>query len=257
MEPIEAILIVIFTVGPALGILWKLYDNDKGRKDSPFIVLVAFGFGFLSVIPPLIIGSFLAPLIPRDVDYMWIYIFFHSFITAGLLEEVSKLGAFRFSIWNNSEFNEKYDGILYLGAVSLGFAAIENIWKSVVSLSPWYSIETGIIALSFRAITAVPAHAMIAGIAGFFIGKAKVEAKGLSVYLWSLFALLIAIIIHGIYDVFALGIVFYIIEFGILGLIISLGGIGLTLIIGSIILLILIRRAQKADLTAGRVGNLD
>jgi RsiW-degrading membrane proteinase PrsW (M82 family) len=67
-------------------------------------------------------------------------------------------------LYNNKNFNEPFDGIVYAVIVSMGFATIENIIYVFQ-----YGFATGIL----RLFTAVPAHAAFGILMGYFLGKAK------------------------------------------------------------------------------------
>ena len=69
------------------------------------------------------------------------------------------------------EFDEPYDGIMYGVAVSLGFAAIENVLYVYMDGGGY---QTGLL----RMFTAVPAHAVFGVMMGYFVrGKIISEEK--------------------------------------------------------------------------------
>ena len=89
------------------------------------------------------------------------------------------------------DVNEPLDIIVMSILISMGFAAIENIL---------YSQQLGWEIALFRSFTAVPAHAFFACILAYF---AAVEfPKSRKKILPYLQGLLIAIILHGLYDFF-------------------------------------------------------
>jgi RsiW-degrading membrane proteinase PrsW (M82 family) len=112
-----------------------------------------------------------------------------AFVVAAFTEEVFKFTAVMILFWNNRAFNEKFDGIVYAGFISLGFAGIENVL---------YVLEGGTQVGLLRAFTAVPAHALFGIIMGYRVGLAKFYPKEKWHHL--LFALAIPVLLHGVYD---------------------------------------------------------
>jgi len=90
---------------------------------------------------------------------------------------------------SHKEFDEKYDGIVYAVFVSLGFALVENIM---------YVFQYGHEVAYSRAITAVPVHAILGITMGYYFSLAKFFKKRRTVNF--LTALLMPILLHGIYD---------------------------------------------------------
>ncbi len=113
----------------------------------------------------------------------------NAFIVAALTEEAFKFTALLILFWNNMQFNEKFDGIVYACFISLGFAAVENIL---------YVSQGGVEVGLGRAFTAVPAHALFGVMMGYQFGLARFYPSERSRRL--VLALTIPIILHGIYD---------------------------------------------------------
>jgi RsiW-degrading membrane proteinase PrsW (M82 family) len=107
----------------------------------------------------------------------------------GVVEEVVKLMAVFILAWRVREFDERADGIVYTVVIGLGFAALENLLY----------VTGGTMVGFMRALTAVPMHAILGAIMGFYIGKAKFAPKKKKKWL-ILTGLLFAIIIHTAYD---------------------------------------------------------
>lgn len=81
------------------------------------------------------------------------------------------------------------DGLVYGVAASLGFAAIEN-WT--------YVYEAGLETALWRAVSAVPFHAMAGAIMGYYFGLAHFISSKRRLYYAR--ALLVPILLHGAYD---------------------------------------------------------
>jgi len=115
---------------------------------------------------------------------------YDGFIIAGATEEAFKYFAVFILIWRNRNFNEKFDGIVYAVSVSLGFAAVENLFY-VFSNN---SMQVGLL----RAFTAVPGHTIFGIVMGFYLGLARFSIKYRSKYL--LLAFIVPWLMHGFYD---------------------------------------------------------
>jgi RsiW-degrading membrane proteinase PrsW (M82 family) len=86
-------------------------------------------------------------------------------------------------------FDERMDGMVYGAVASLGFAAMENIL---------YVTGADIALAVSRAATAVPCHAFLGAIMGFYVGQARFDSKSRGRYL--AIGLGLAIVLHGLYD---------------------------------------------------------
>lgn len=181
--------LVFLALAPVLIIAFYIYFRDKYEKEPIGILLKSLLIGVLITIPIIFIES-------------WLVLFgsglgklasagYNAFAVAGFTEEVFKYLAFFFLIWRNRNFNEKFDGIVYAVFISLGFAAVENIF---------YVIEHGYKIGLARAITAVPAHALFGIVMGYRFGLAKFFPAERKRQL--ILAFLIPFLLHGFYDFF-------------------------------------------------------
>ncbi|MCF6334235.1 MAG: PrsW family glutamic-type intramembrane protease [Spirochaetales bacterium] len=176
---------IILAIIPALALLIYFYNKDKQKKEPVSLILKVFIFGFLSVIPAVIIEMIFLEFIPEFSSI--ISIFIKAFIIAALVEEWIKLKTVTLTAFSNKYFDEITDGIVYTITASLGFALFENIFYSIGPAST----------LILRGVTAVPLHATASGIMGYYIGKSKFENPNLKYK-----GLAIAVLIHGLYDFF-------------------------------------------------------
>lgn len=106
----------------------------------------------------------------------------------GLGEESLKILAVRMSAYRTDEFNEVLDGVLYGAAAALGFAATENVLYTVA-----FGWQVGPV----RAVITSLAHSAFTGVAGFYLGLAKLRGGGA---LMALRGVAIASVLHGVYD---------------------------------------------------------
>lgn len=177
------LLNLLVAVIPSLILLLYFYKRDKIQKEPPRLIWRTFGFGFAAVIPALLIEMAAGALIGTRTGLFFIWI--EAFIITALTEELAKFGVVRLYVWKRPQFDEIADGIVYTISASLGFAMLENL---LYSFGPT-------LLLVFRGITAVPLHALSAGIMGYFIGLSKVEGKRRYAE-----GILYAVVLHGTYD---------------------------------------------------------
>lgn len=119
-------------------------------------------------------------------------LFFSTLFIVGLIEEGAKSLVIYLLHFNNEEFNEPIDGIIYGVTVGLGFAAFENLFYTVI-----YGYRVGLT----RAVLTSLAHAAFSGIFGYYLGQAKLEdRKNFILYGFGL-----AVFLHGFYDFLVMG----------------------------------------------------
>ncbi len=179
------ILNISLAVVPALILLVYFYRKDKQKKEPVSMILKVFSFGFLSVLPAIVIEMLVLQFFPAR--FSTVNIILRAFIVAGLVEEGIKLKTVLIVAYPSKNFDEVTDGIVYTITASLGFALFENIFYSFGPVST----------LLLRAVTAIPLHATASGIMGYYIGKSKFGSSNLKYK-----GLFIAVLIHGLYDFF-------------------------------------------------------
>jgi protease PrsW len=186
----NAIALFALALAPGAAIVLYIYLKDKHEREPLGLLLISFLYGGLSAIMTLFISWPVEALIIIKPDDA-IHQFFNAFFKVALIEEFSKFFFVRFILFNNRNFNEPFDGIVYAVMVSMGFATLENVLYVYQ-----FGLATGIL----RMFTAVPAHATFAIIMGFFLGKAKFSHQ--KVLYYSIMGLLTAALFHGSYDYF-------------------------------------------------------
>ncbi len=180
-----ALLIVNIALAavPSVALVIYFYRRDSRRPEPVALVWKTFFIGFLSVIPTAVAEQLTeAILVPAGGQSA---VLVRSFVVAGLLEETSKFLVVYLFIYRRHEFDEVVDGIVYTITAGLGFAFFENI---LYSAGP-----TSLILL--RGVTAVPLHAVTAGILGYFIGRSRFLPRPIF-----LRGILLAALLHGFYD---------------------------------------------------------
>lgn len=181
--------LILIAIAPIIILALYVYFRDKYEKEPWWMLLLALGAGAFIVIPILPVEIALSTL-TRGMNH-YSTAFFDAFIVAASTEEVFKYLAVVLLFFWSKQFNERFDGIVYAVFVSLGFALVENIMYVYFRFG---TMEVGYL----RAITAVPAHTLFGVAMGYRLGLAKFAKGPKAKHL--ILALLIPIILHGIYD---------------------------------------------------------
>ncbi len=185
----------VVAIAPAIVLLRYVYKQDKVEPEPTGLiiklmiggVLAALASMFLEWLGDEILGIFV------NQSYRY-YEMLEYFLVVAVSEESTKLFFCNKFTFHNKEFNYRFDGIVYTVATSLGFALFENILYVYE-----YGFGTGV----FRALLSVPMHMCFAVFMGYFYGRARLaDARGEVSKMKNekLAGLLVAIIIHGIYD---------------------------------------------------------
>ncbi|CAI6057804.1 glutamic-type intramembrane protease PrsW [Cohnella sp. JJ-181] len=172
-------------IAPGLALLAYFYWKDRYDTEPLSMVSKMFVTGALIVLPIMIVQRGLM---------MWLgeSPFAFSFVISAGVEEFFKWFVLYHIVFNHTEFDEPYDGIVYATAVSLGFATIENVMYAFAEPSTFGS-------LLVRALLPVSGHALFGVVMGYFMGKAKFS-KGKQARLFQSMAFVLPIAWHGIYD---------------------------------------------------------
>ena len=191
-------LLLILAALPVILILLFVYHKDKNKEPMRLLIRL-FIAGILSCILVLILSSILEVFFPfmrgSLASKSFFDILLYAFFGVAIVEEFCKWLMTYIVGYNNREFDELYDGIVYAIFVSLGFAFIENILY-VINTS---SVNTALL----RAVSAVPSHACDAIFMGYYLSLAKqyslrkrkdLEKKNI------ILSLAVPTILHGIYD---------------------------------------------------------
>ncbi|MEM6629508.1 MAG: PrsW family glutamic-type intramembrane protease [Bacteroidota bacterium] len=200
-QPLDVVILLALALAPVVFLFTYVYLRDEYEREPLIYLIITFILGLSTAFPVIWIEEQLHAYTNITMETSPLL---YAFIYVALVEEGMKYLVLRWYNYPHDEFDEPYDGIMYGVAVSLGFAAIENVMY--VYYSTGDPIETGI----GRMFTAVPAHAMFGVLMGFFVGRAKFLLRG-SRWLERLKGLGVAILFHGLYDYFLfLGNAFYV-----------------------------------------------
>jgi RsiW-degrading membrane proteinase PrsW (M82 family) len=178
---------LILAIAPAVALMLYVYYRDKHEKEPLRVMLRAFFYGLLSVVPAAWLEQKFGIMDKNDV----VSTAYLAFLVIAGAEEGCKYLFMRWSVYRNPAFNEPFDGIVYCVMVSMGFATVENVMYVLRSDDP---MRTALL----RMLTAIPAHFTFAVIMGYFVGLSKfAPGKGLR---YTIYGVGGAMFFHGAYD---------------------------------------------------------
>ena len=194
----QTLFYLAIAILPAIFFMIYIYRNDDKEKEPPLLLLKCIIGGLLSV-PVAIILEMIAEavviyLLENVVSATRVNYGVLTAIFVGLIEEGAKFFFLYKFTWKDKAFNYRFDGIVYAVFVSLGFAALENVFYV-------FNYGTGV-ALQ-RALLTIPGHMSFAVYMGLYYGHAKVseavnnpDAKSLNLKA----AYAFAVLLHTIFD---------------------------------------------------------
>ncbi len=190
----EILIILAIALAPVVVIFSLVFMLDKYEREPVRLLIFSFILGIVIAIPGVIaeLGMTAAFGLSDNGMPFWPTMLL-AFVVVALSEEGFKFLILRLYAFPKKDFNEPYDGIMYAVAISMGFAAIENVL---------YVVEGGLTVAILRMFTAVPAHGAFAHMMGFFVGKAKFKESKAARVGYMLFGLFLAVLAHGAYDFF-------------------------------------------------------
>ena len=191
--------LMLFVISALPVFLLGMYIYKKDKNKEPIKLLVKLFVGgilscFLVVLVSIILGIFF-PILSADFKTLnLIELIFYVFIGIALVEECCKW-IFSYKIaYNDNDFEEIFDMIVYSVFVALGFAFFENLL---------YVYKNGFATGVIRAISAVPGHACDGVFMGYYLSLAKqsqLNQKNKLKVKYIIYSILVPTIIHGIYD---------------------------------------------------------
>ena len=135
-------LLTLITLGiallPTIVIMLVVINNARAEKE-PFKKLASvFTISALSTIPAIIlevVGGMVLGFVLGIFDIengastneSVIYQVLEFFVVVGLFEEACKYFTFKWIIFNDRDFDNTYDGVIYGACSALGFATLENL----------------------------------------------------------------------------------------------------------------------------------
>lgn len=174
---------------PSAALMWFFHSRDV-HPEPARVLWVTFFLGIAATVPISFVGGYLKSAIDFiHADNIYLHGTLTAFFVAAVPEEFSKFVVLLAYSMEHDQFDEPMDGVVYGVAASLGFATLENIL---------YVADWGMDVALSRAVTAVPGHAMMGAIMGYFAGQAHFRPE--KARRFNRLALGCAVMLHGLYD---------------------------------------------------------
>ena len=180
-------LLAVSAIVPSVLLVWYFHARDVYPEPARMI-WATFALGVLTVIPVLMIGIPIH-LAVAHIEQPVLASACEALFVAAILEEFFKLVVLVLYSMRTREFDEPMDGIVYGVVVSLGFATFENVL---------YVMDGGTGVAFSRAFSAVPLHAFLGAIMGYYVGQAWKNPGRRREFIIRGYA--IAVFLHAIYD---------------------------------------------------------
>lgn len=176
------LLLITIALLPAMLLLVYIGWKDRQHPEPISALLKGLLFGAFSIVVSLGITSLIDDFENPILD---------AFFNAAIPEEFAKLLMFWLLIRRNKNFDEPIDSIVYAVYVSLGFAAVENVF--------YLMDEEDLFSTAFsRAVFAVPGHFCFAVCMGFCYGMVRFGQANKNIYYPMAF--IGPVLLHGTYD---------------------------------------------------------
>ncbi len=161
--------VIIIAVTPSL--IWLFFYLMEDRHPEPKYWLATIFLMGVALAPLVIfLEMFATNFFGRFETFAGLKSSLLLFIIAPLIEELAKYGAVHLTLNKNPVLDEPVDGMVYLVAAALGFAAIENViatFSLIPSGTPQF-LNAAFSFVSLRFISAVALHGLASAIMGYY-----------------------------------------------------------------------------------------
>lgn len=180
---------------PAVIVLVVVYKQDKIEEESKLLLAFLIFLGVLSGFLTSKIGSPIATTLTNVIpENHLFFIIINDFLITAVLEEGLKYWSLKLPTWNSSEFDCRFDGIVYGACVGVGFAIHE-------AFSIGGQAEFSLMVI--RSLSSITGHFSYGVLMGLFYGIARaIENNGneRKSKLYRNLSFAIPWLLHGSYD---------------------------------------------------------
>jgi RsiW-degrading membrane proteinase PrsW (M82 family) len=177
---------------PMVTYLFLIWAFDRYDREPVKLVIISYVWGAVGAIIFAIIGSIIFSIVAAAFTTEQFNLEqFRTVIIAPVVEEITK-GFFLLIVINYHKFDNITDGLVYGGAIGLGFGMTENF---LYFISYGSSLKDWIIIVVMRSLFSAVMHCISTGTLGAFFGLAKLKKNFLRILLpW--IGLLLAMTVH-------------------------------------------------------------
>lgn len=203
IDPKILFFAIVCGILPAVFWLWFWLKEDSVRPEPRGLILLVFFGGMISTMVALPFQRYINGIFGMPLEHYFnginlniaLAVFFWATI-----EETVKFSAAYFFALNKKDYNEPIDAIIYLITAALGFAAAENIFYLIQSLTSG-NITDFTTATNFRFIGPTMLHTVSSGIIGFSLAFSFYQPKIVKI-LFVGYGIVLAIILHTSFNLF-------------------------------------------------------
>lgn len=176
-------------VFPALAWLWFWRREDSVHPEPRRLIALAFLAGMVVVALVIPIQKYVATFLSSSVAI---------YTAWSAIEEIMKYLAARFTVLKRREDDEPIDPVIYMVAVALGFAAIENTLFLLSPLSGDTAVQT-ILTGNLRSVGATLLHVLSSAVIGVALGLSFYKPKAAK-RLYAVAGVILAILLHSAFN---------------------------------------------------------
>ena len=188
------LVLLVAALLPAIFLWLYIWKQDPQPEPTSWLVKAVL-YGAAICIPIGMVELLIDQVLFGEGPTTIIGTTIQAFFTAALPEEAFKLLALWLVLRKNPFFDEHFDGIVYAVCVSLGFAAVENIFYVMGEEENWIGVAIS------RALMAVPGHYAFGVLMGYYYSVYHFVEHTPKV---AACILLVPVAAHGIYDALAM-----------------------------------------------------
>ena len=118
------IILLLIAVAPVIALETVTYLLNRWEKEPMLLLLKIYFLGVLTVISVYLIQKI---ILGFNVFEDILSVVIVAFVVAGLVKEYAKRAVLMNVAYENDNFNERIDGVVYSVFTALGFATVENI----------------------------------------------------------------------------------------------------------------------------------
>lgn len=186
-------IILILALLPTFIIGYYIYNKDSEKEPLNY-VLKLFLFGYIACLISAAIEITIDRFIVQPSSFLERLLYY--FFAIAFVEEIVKYIFLMASSYNNKEYDQVYDAIVYAVFIALGFATVENVLYLFANSSNESVFAIG----TMRAVLSVPTHACMGVIMGYYMTLAKIEKINKRKKLFLFEAFLVPFLAHGLFD---------------------------------------------------------
>ena len=176
-------------VFPALAWLWLWRREDAPHPEPRRLIALAFAAGMVTVALVIPMQKFIAPFLATQTLI---------FTAWSAIEEVMKFLVAKVTVLRRREDDEPIDPVIYMVAVALGFAAVENSLFLIAPLSGDSLVQT-VMTGNLRFVGATLLHVLSSAVIGVALGLSFYKSKRAR-RLYTVGGVILAVLLHSVFN---------------------------------------------------------